>query len=265
MSRKVKVALCLPWYSGADKDCTPQMLTLLNYFGRLSERLRWLKHLMPLSQSEWYVQDLPKLDPYTPGAEVTPDLVGTEIEFGIASEIGCSLVGMARERCVDYALAWGADYCFFFDADMLVPTSAFLQLFRDNVPVVGALAFTGRDPITPVIYTASEKFEEDPERPGEGRIAMDFQPVLHYEKDALQQVQAIGSGVMLIKAEVFKQLKKPWFYSTGVGEDIYFCLMCKRADIPVYVDTRVKTAHKARVSDWQTEEKYLGRLEAEGI
>jgi hypothetical protein len=258
--RKIKVCLCLPWYQGAHRDATAQMLTLFNYFGRLEERLHCLAHGAALDQ-------LPPLDRYdqTGAAEVTPDLVGTEIEFGIADQMGLSLVGLARERCVDLALSWGADYCFFFDSDMHVPTSALLSLLRDDKPIVAALAFTGRDPITPVIYTAEEIYEEDPERKGEGLIHFDYSPVLHYEKDALQQVDAIGSGVMLIKAEVFRKIKKPWFYTVGVGEDIYFCLRAKRENIPVFVDTRVKSPHLKTYADWQTEDKWLARVERESL
>lgn len=267
MTKKIKVALCLPWYQGAHRDVSAQMLTLFNYFGKLSERLRYLNSQRPLSESQWYLDWLPKLDPYDPtgDAEVTLDMVGTEIEFSIADQMGCSLIGLARERCVDVALGWEADYVFFFDSDMHVPTSAFLKLLRNDVPIVAALAFTGRDPITPVVYKAEEIYEPDPEREGEGLIHFDYSPVLHYEKDALQQVDAIGSGVMLIKAEVFKQIKKPWFYTVGVGEDIYFCLRAKREGIPVYVDTRVKTPHLMTYSGWQTEAKYLERVEREGL
>lgn len=257
--KKLKVALCLPWYAGPDRDCTAQMLTLFNYFGKLQERMGFLAQL-GRHEAEWWLGKLPKLDPHDKnGSEIPESLIGTEIEFGLVDEMGCSLIGLARDRCADDALGWGADYLFWFDSDMLVPTSALLRLLANDVPVCGALAFTGRDPITPVIYNAEEKFVEDPERPGEGRITCDFSPVTNYKRDALQKVDAIGSGVMLIKADVFRQIKRPWFYATGIGEDIYFCLMCKRYGIPVYVDTRVKTAHRVTFPDFQTEQKYLQR------
>jgi GT2 family glycosyltransferase len=241
------------------------MLTLFNYCGKLSERLRWLKSQLPLSGDQWYLDTLPRLDPHTEGAEVPLELVGTEIDFALVDEMGCSLVGMARERCVEGAMAWGADYLLFFDADMHVPTSAILQLIRNDVSICGALAFTGRDPITPVIYDAAEVFQPDPERPGEGVVHLDYKPVLHYEKDALQQVDAIGSGCMLVKREAFEKIPKPWFYSTGIGEDIMFCLRAKRHGVPVYVDTRVKVPHLKTYADWQTEAKFLARVEREAL
>ena len=59
----------------------------------------------------------------------------------------------------------------------------------------------------------------------------------------IEQVETVGFGVVLIKAEVFKQLAWPWFIQPWhdeaqhhVGEDIAFCMRCKEANVPIYVD-----------------------------
>ena len=45
VSRTIKVALCLPWYNGADPDCVAAFLTFQHYLGRVQERSNWLAEL----------------------------------------------------------------------------------------------------------------------------------------------------------------------------------------------------------------------------
>lgn len=244
--KTVRVALGYPWYAGADRDCVTNFLSIQHYMGRLQERL--------LHPPNGHV--LPPLDPTNALSDIPPELVGTKFEFFIADEVGCSLPGMARERIVDKCLEHGVDYIMWSDADMAWGTDAFLRLYLDDKPIVGALAFTGRRPITPVIYKFSGYNTEVDDR-GMTHIKFDAAPVPDYEKNALQQVDAIGSGVMLIKAETFRKIPKPWFTSYGLGEDIYFCSRAKAYGVPVFVDTRVKTSHKPTFhNQWHDETAY---------
>lgn len=245
--KTVKIALGLPWYDGPNRDTAVHYQIFSHYLGRLQERLWWL------ANSKWNVVELPPpLDPVNRKSEIPQELNGTLFEFCICEEVGCSLPGMARERIVDAALAFGAEYILFWDADMLFGTDAFLRLYMDQKPVVGALAFTGRKPITPVIYKFKDEWAED------GQSVRVFVDIDHdYRRDELSQVDAFGSGMMMVQAEVFRAFPKPWFHSTGMGEDIFFCLQCKKAGIPVFVDTRVKTIHKPTFSDeWHDERAY---------
>lgn len=240
---KVKVALALPWYAGADRDCVVHFLQFQHYLGRLQERLLRGKDA-----------DLPKLDPAntTGFSEIPDELWGTEFEFGISDEIGCSLPGMARERCVDNALKWGADFILFYDSDMIFGTDLFLRLFMAKKPVVAALAFTGRQPVTPVIYQLKDfKFTHE--------VSFNSEPIHDYPRDTLFQVDAVGGGVFLVDANVFRSMSKPWFATqSALGEDIYFCARCKMQDIPVWVHTGAKTIHKPTFPQvWHDEELYL--------
>jgi len=177
-------------------------------------------------------------------------------EFGYAMEGGLSLPGLARERVVESALAWGADWLFMWDDDMLMPWSAFLRLWRHQKPVVAALAFTAREPIQPVIYRIEEKQDD------KGRLVRRSRFVLDYPQDQLISDEhvdgplAFGAGVVLINMNVFKQIPKPWFHSTGCGEDWMFCIRCWEHGIPRYVDTSLKTLHKMRRPSWSGEDAY---------
>ena len=62
----------------------------------------------------------------------------------------------------------------------------------------------------------------------------------------LQEVDAVGMGVMLIKAQVFKALPQPWFQigyapkiGEFVGEDIYFCKLAQRHGFKVMINNSV--------------------------
>lgn len=260
-NRKIKVALCLPWYQGSDPECVATHLQIQHYFGRLQERLLHYNPLLP-------ARNLPPLDPAntTGFSEIPPELWGTEIEFGISEEIKCSLVGTARERTIEAALSWGADYVLFYDADMLFGSDLFLRLLLANKPITAALAFTGREPIAPVIYRFKDW--KDITIDDKPRVSFESQVVFDYEPNTLQQVDGVGFGVVLIDTDVFRIIPKPWFgneFSKGIGEDIYLCAMAKHFGIPVHVHTGAKTIHKPTfVPEWHDERKYLAHLAKNG-
>lgn len=64
------------------------------------------------------------------------------------------------------------------------------------------------------------------------------------------QCHATGTGIILIKCEVFKKVPRPWFafeyFETGqckLGEDWYFCEKAKKYDIPTWCDPTIKVGH----------------------
>jgi len=239
--KTIRVALALPWYDGADKDCVGSFLVFQHYLGRLQERL-WWENRQGRSWEQY------PLDPADPGALIPDWLLGTDLEFMICDAIGYSLPGTAREVAIDKCLALGADYILFYDADMIFTSDVFLRLLRHQLPVVGALAFTGREPLTPVMYEFKTR--------ADGKLHSS--PIHDYKRDSLQQVGAIGFGVVLIQASVFRKLPKPWFSAPGIGEDIQFAVYCQRAGIPIHMDTSAKAIHKPRYApEWHSEEKYL--------
>lgn len=256
MSKPIRIAQCLPWYAGVDRDCVADALAFQHYLGRLQERAWWMKRKFDACVEWW--PDPPAMAPGFPAAELPDKLEGdVEFDFGLSAQIACSLPGLARERAVDFALDWGADYIFFYDSDMRFTPDVFLRLLAADKPVVGALAFTGRVPITPVIYTFGDSYRQDA-----AGLHADVHPIMDYKRDALIQVDAIGFGVVMIQAGVFRSIPKPWFNSPGVGEDILFCIRCKQFGIPVWVDTAAKTQHKPTFPvDWHDEAEYDRRLE----
>ena len=251
--------LGFPWYAGPSIHTYPRYHEITHYFGRLQERCEWLNYVGekygPEAQKSALV-DLPALnrDGQYPESEITleDDVL---FEFGQNNQGDLSLVGLARELIVESALQWGADWLLMWDNDMMMDWDFMLKLWRHQKPVVAALAFASREPCVPVIYKIQE-------RNGVDGVQYHSQQVLDFPRDRLISSKdiggklAFGTGVVLINMSVFKQLPKPWFYSTMCGEDFMFCVNCHQNGIPLYVDTSTKTHHPARNPIWMNESYY---------
>lgn len=183
-------------------------------------------------------------------------------EFSTITVTGNSLIGQARDLIIERALEAEMDYVLFFDDDMIFARDAFLRLWRHQLPVIGALAFTARTPITPVLYSFKRTWDFDKQIED-----VDIQPIFYYQQDQLIKIDAIGTGFVLIDTEVFKQIPRPWFHGAiNCGEDIHFCWQCARYKIPIHCDTSVKTIHRPNQQIvWHSEETYLERLEKEAL
>ena len=260
--RREKVTLGFPWYAAPDVDCYPIFFQQMHYFGRLRERCEWINWIGKEYGQDAQVKalkELPNLDPSLADGDHTEFKLeeNTIFEFGLTHLVSYSLPGQAREVLAESALADGADWLFTWDHDMQFAWSMFLKLWRHRKPVCAALAFTAREPIKPVIYRIHKARDIHT-----GQINYHSEWIQDYPKDQLIGSEdlggsiAFGSGVVLFNTSVFRQMSKPWFHSTGCGEDWMFCLRCHLNNIPIYVDTSAKTVHKRREPRWAGEMEY---------
>jgi len=147
-------------------------------------------------------------------------------------------VDKCRNKIVKHAFDWGATHLLFLDDDMIIPPNAVEILLQHNKDVTGLLAFKRKEPFWPVIY---KKDESNPDR---------LITVFDYEKGLLP-VDATGCACMMIKMDVFRNLKFPWFKfeedeehpGEMLGEDFYFCNAVKEAGYSIYVDTFHSIGH----------------------
>jgi len=136
------------------------------------------------------------------------------------------------------ALLANADYLFMIDDDMLAPPDLFYQLAASDKDICAALAFTRNPDHMPVVYETVEGIDPLTTRYGFTRF------VKNYPRDRLFECDAIGFGAVLIKTEVLRRVKKPWFFGMeGTGEDITFCNKAKKAGFQVWMDSRIKLGH----------------------
>jgi len=230
------------------------------YYGRLTERAHIREEILFRSgKGSWeeIEKELPPLDveSVTKDSELRDE--DPIFEFVFIKEVKNSLIGQVREVLVDQAIEAGCDYVFFFDDDMLFAKETLIRLFRRQVPVVYALAFTSRQPVVPVVYKFITEWN-----PKTQRNERDTRFNLDYPRNSFFRADASGSGVCLIETDVFKSFPKPWFASTGCGEDMFFCYECDKRQIPIYVDSTLWTSHKPNFPmEWHDEGAFDRSLE----
>ena len=250
----MKLAIGMPWYDGPDVKTFAMYQDFFMYLGQLRERTIFREAI----GKEEFDKILPTLPSLHIGADPTIedyDRMG-KLDIALIDYSQTSLVGKARDLIIEGALQWEADYVFMWDADMGFEYSSFLNLWRHNVPVVGALAFTARPPFYPVIMRIIEQSHSKDLPSFTSEIVFDYpKDQLITNKDVGGAI-AFGSGVILLNTAIFKQIPQPWFYSTGCGEDFHFCTRCHEYGIQRYVDTSVKTTHKRWDVDFISEEYY---------
>lgn len=181
-----------------------------------------------------------KMAYYLGGREIQQerDQENPRYQFIIVS-MGEIFIPFAREMLADVALKYGCEYLFMVDDDMMAPMDLFYQLVKHDVDIVAPLAFTRNPPHRPVMFATIEGFDEVTRRP-----YVINNTVHNYPKDKLVECDAVGFGAALIKTEVFKTMRKPWFMGTmNCGEDVHFCTMAKKAGFRVFMDTAAKLGH----------------------
>lgn len=146
-------------------------------------------------------------------------------------------IAMARSVLIEQSTG---DSILFLDDDVLPPINAITKLASHDKDIVTGLYFAKQQPHFPQIF---KKNAEDPTK---------YDAVFDVEEDKLIEVDACGAGILLIKREVFKKLKRPFFQyevygeeTSRKGEDFYFCEKAKEAGFSIYCDTSVLCGHRS--------------------
>ena len=143
-----------------------------------------------------------------------------------------AIITNARNFAVNIGLEHKADYILFLDSDETFDDDLLVKLIHRSKDIVGGLIFRRKPPFDPCAYELKEnKF---------------YRPIpIEKETKGLLEVDAIGTGALLIKMDVFRKLPKPWFYFTekGFGEDLNFCRNAKEAGYKIYVDCDIEIGH----------------------
>lgn len=155
-----------------------------------------------------------------------------------------------------------AEWLWMIDTDMGFAPETVDRLIASATPerpVVGALCFAikrqaqgdfyaERFRISPTVYEYIELEDE-----------VGFRPILDYQRDAVVQVAGTGAACLLMHRDALAKVRASygdaWFdpitHPTGekgkprtFSEDLSFCVRLQACDIPVHVDTSVKTCHE---------------------
>lgn len=134
------------------------------------------------------------------------------------------------------------DWLFFMDDDHTFHPDILLRLLDRNVDIIQPLVSTRKPPYRPYGYMHNGQDYES-------LTWSDFP--LH----GIREVDAVGTGGMLVRRRVLDEVGDPWFEEgrTGaehLGEDLYFCTKARAAGFKVYVDCDVRMGHMATVQVW---------------
>ena len=156
-----------------------------------------------------------------------------------------SITSVARNKIVEYARHHKCSHVMFLDSDMTFPQDAIQKLITHDKDIVCGLYFQRDPPHLPAAIVGVD-----------GRITKE-----QISLGRLQEIDAAGTGCMLIKTEVFEKMSYPWFdYQVYKGytyhtEDVIFCKKAKELGYKIYVDTSIKCGHL--VDHELTEKDYI--------
>jgi len=152
-----------------------------------------------------------------------------------------------RNQAVYVAQKYECTHLLMFDADMVLHPKTITKLLENDLDICGALCYQRYWPFNPVMFKVKTgNFN--------GKMSeLHFDIITKFEENTIIELDAIGTGVFMVKMEVFEKLKQPYFEKIlkGVidkneyyfGEDISFCIKCKQVGLNIYMDSSIPCGH----------------------
>jgi len=144
-----------------------------------------------------------------------------------------------RNILTERMLDRGSEWLMFLDDDHVFPTNIVNRLLAHQVDIVGSLYLQRQHPFRPICYDTQAD---------NGRY--EYIDLTQFGPDDLVQVMALGTGGMLIRAEVFHKMPFPWFEHGVASEDLIFCRKAGELGFDVYCDLGVRLGHMTQTSIW---------------
>lgn len=153
-----------------------------------------------------------------------------------------------RNVIVRQALDLGAEWLLFLDDDHAFGPDLLMRLLSHDKPIVASLYLGRAYPFAPMAFSHRED-DDLTYRP----INLHDYPVNH----GLVKIRAAGTGGMLIRTEVFRDLVQQgvcddgvWFKDGAASEDLVFCERCREVGYDIYVDLQAKLGHCSTSIIW---------------
>lgn len=174
-------------------------------------------------------------------------------EFHVQNTKG-SMLPRSRQLQVLQAMGAGATHILMLDSDMTFPRDTAHRLMAHDKECVAANCATKLIPAQP---TAKLK--------GEGKIGVPC--YTDPGSKGLQKVWRVGTGVMMLKASVFRKVKQPWFnmewqpdLEQYYGEDWFLCKKMEKAGINIWVDHDL-SKQVGHVGQLEYTHQYVGEIQ----
>lgn len=141
----------------------------------------------------------------------------------------------ARNSIVEQARQDGAKWLLMCDTDQVYPHDTLTKLLQHGKDICGVRVHRRWPPFDPIFYR------------GELGKYLSVSDEEAYSGDLID-VDATGTGCLLLNMEIFDHLEYPWFRfdiheGNPVGEDIFFCSRAKAAGLKIFIDTSIEVGH----------------------
>jgi len=171
--------------------------------------------------------------------------VGHAIDISTAWKVG-TYIHRAREQLLEESAEIGYHYMLWLDSDHTFPKDALIRLLAHDVEMVG-INYSTRG--VPPRYVAVERTANEHQEDGLGGKLLETTE----ESTGLQDCEAIGFGMVLMKMAIYPTLPKDgtpnFFYHADLddprfdmGEDIWFCKRVREAGWKIRVDAELSRA-----------------------
>jgi GT2 family glycosyltransferase len=122
----------------------------------------------------------------------------------------------------------------FIDDDMVCPEDTIIRLIETDKDIVSGFCCQRERPFYPCAFNNT--------------TGLAYESLKEWPEDSLVKVDAVGGACMLVKTDIFRKVKRPWFhfYSNSeldMGEDIYFCRKANRKGYDIWLDTGLIIGH----------------------
>jgi hypothetical protein len=149
-----------------------------------------------------------------------------DTDFDLSFPAGC-YIQKNREECALASLEWNATHLMFIDSDMIFPIDGIVKLLMLDKDIAGGTYNKRTFPIEPILNKPKSELKPFP-----------------------FAINALPTGFMLIKTEVFKKITPPWFACPPkegthefIGEDVYFCRKANMAGCEIWLDPTIDIEH----------------------
>lgn len=140
------------------------------------------------------------------------------------------------------ALKNKSDWVFMVDDDMTFGASILDDLLATEKEIIGVNSYSRVFPLSTTVALMDEQGNyKDPSKHPAWELKVPYD---------VFECFAIGTGIILIKTEVFEKIKKPWFkfdmHEDGYmieGEDAWFCSQAKKKGYKIWCDGTQEIGH----------------------
>lgn len=241
----MKIDLAVPTYKGLMRPAAKNAMDALIHYSCCScfvQNASLAPQLYEAIKNGKKMRDLPPANPFH-NADNCPK---GKHDIHVISQVDACVIHWARNDLLTRRRP-DADYVLFCDDDIVVEKDTLERLLSHKKDIVAGLCTKRADPPEPVFRQWLDEIQN-------------YGIIIDWPKGKLVEVDATGTGLLLISRKVIEEVAKSyypysntgngfWFeflrgpHGAEWGEDVSFCWKARRLGFQIFVDTAVTPGH----------------------